>query len=63
MKKPVVKQDTCIGCGTCSALCSATFTVNGATATAMTPAGNSEAEIDSAIASCPTQSISWIEKD
>lgn len=57
MKKPVVKQDTCIGCGTCAALCGGTFALTGATATVANPTGNTEDEINTAIASCPTGSI------
>jgi ferredoxin len=63
MKQPVVNQDTCIGCGTCAALASATFAIDANTGKAhvVNPSGNSEAEIDTAIASCPGGSITWQE--
>jgi ferredoxin len=61
MKQPKINQDLCIGCGTCSALCGQTFATNGPTATVINPTGNSEVEINTTIASCPTQAISWEE--
>lgn len=64
MKQPIVDQNICIGCGTCAALASATFTVDPATGKAkvINPTGNSEAEIDTAIASCPGGAITWTEE-
>jgi len=61
MKQPKINESTCIACGTCPSLCSATFAINGPVATVINPTGNTESEIDTAIASCPTQSISWEE--
>lgn len=63
MKQPIVDQNACIGCGTCAALASDTFSIDPATGKAKVtnPTGNTEAEIDTAIASCPNQAISWQE--
>jgi ferredoxin len=63
MKQPVVNQDICIGCGTCIALASNTFAIDPATGKAevTNPTGNTEAEIDVAIASCPGAAITWTE--
>lgn len=61
MKSPKVNEATCIGCGTCAGLCPATFAIEGAHAKVINPTGNTESEIDVAIASCPTQSITWEE--
>lgn len=61
--KPVV-NDSCIACGTCEGLCPAVFKVeeNGGRMIAVVQDADYQAEkekIDEAVASCPTQSISW----
>ncbi len=61
MKQPKINESTCIACGSCASICSATFAVNGPHATVTNPTGNTEDEINNAISSCPTQSISWSE--
>lgn len=63
MKQPVVNQDVCIGCGTCAALAANTFAIDPATGKAkvVNPTGNTEEEINTAIASCPGGAISWTE--
>lgn len=63
MKQPVVDQNICIGCGTCTAIASATFALDPDTGKAqvVNPTGNGEAEINMAIASCPVSAISWQE--
>lgn len=63
MKQPVVNPETCIGCGTCTALAPATFAIDPTTGKAhvVNPTGNTEAEIDVAIASCPGGAITWSE--
>lgn len=58
MKQPKINESTCIGCGTCAGLCGATFAVTGPTASVVNPSGNTEEELSTAVASCPTQSIS-----
>jgi ferredoxin len=57
MKKPLVDSQTCIGCGTCAVLAAGTFTLNGPTASVTNPAGNTDEELNTAAASCPTGSI------
>jgi ferredoxin len=61
MKQPKINEASCLGCGTCVGLCPTTFAIEGAAAKVINPTGNTEAEIDTAIASCPTQSIVWEE--
>jgi ferredoxin len=63
MKKPKVNQATCIGCGTCPALCPNTFELRGdGKAYVTNPTGHSEAEIQEAIDACPVDAISWEEE-
>jgi ferredoxin len=59
MKKPVIDTQTCIGCGACTALCAGTFTLTGPTVSVTNPAGNSQAELNTAAHSCPTGSITF----
>ena len=63
--KPKV-DDSCIGCGTCDALCQSVFKVEdvGGKMMAVVQEADYETEkakIDEAIGACPTQSISWEE--
>jgi len=63
MKKLVVNQDTCVGCGTCSSLAAKTFVLgDNSKAKVTNPPGNSEEEIQNAIDSCPVEAISWVEE-
>ena len=60
MKKPVVNQQTCIGCGTCSSLCSKTFALqDDGKSGVIDPSGDSEEKIQEAIDACPVEAISW----
>lgn len=62
-KKPVVYQATCIGCGTCTVIAAKTFILNDeGKAEVADPAGNTEAEIQEAIESCPVTAIKWQEE-
>ncbi len=62
-KKPVVDQNTCIGCGTCVALAPKTFKLNDEGKSVVTnPQGDDEATIQGAIDSCPVDAISWKEE-
>ena len=62
-KLPQVNKITCIGCGTCPALCPKTFSMNEEGIAVVTdPEGESEAEIQEAIEACPVDAISWDEK-
>ena len=62
VKKVKVDQSTCIGCGTCAAMCSAVFSIHDdGKAQVDNSAGASEAEIQAAIDACPVRAISWEE--
>lgn len=55
-----VDATTCIGCGTCPALCPRTFSINeNGIAFVVNPSGESKAEIQEAIDACPVEAISW----
>ncbi len=54
-KKVTVDADLCIGCGACTAICSA-FALNDEGKAAVVAEGDDEA-IDTAVASCPVQAI------
>ena len=62
--KPVVNNESCIGCGTCEAICPNVFKiqeVESAMKAVVLEADYMAAKdrIDEAIGSCPTQAISW----
>ncbi len=60
MSKPIVNQETCIGCGTCESICPAVFKIGGGGKAEVQQADyeeNKEA-IQEAIDSCPVQAIS-----
>lgn len=60
MKKLVVDKDTCIGCGTCSALAPKVFKLkDDGKAEVIDQKGESEETIQNAIDSCPVGAISW----
>jgi ferredoxin len=62
-KKPVVEQETCIGCGLCSDLCPGVFLLNDDNlAEVVDPFGGSEADIQEAIDQCPVECILWVEE-
>jgi ferredoxin len=61
MAKPIVNQETCIGCGTCESICPAVFKV-GEDGKAHVQAADYDANKDSiqqSIDSCPVTAISW----
>lgn len=61
MKKPVVDQDLCIGCGICADTCPEVFELNDDMKAAVTnPSGAPEEKIQEAIDACPVEAISWI---
>ena len=63
MKKLVVDQATCIGCGTCPALCGKVFTMKAdGKADVLDQNADTEENIGTAITACPTGSISWKEE-
>jgi len=59
MKKIVVNQKSCIGCGTCTFIASKTFKLgkNGK-AEVVSQSGDDEKKIKNAIESCPVNAIS-----
>jgi len=61
MKKVKVNQDTCIGCGSCASICPKVFVVQDGKAKVINAEGDSEANIQMAIDSCPVTAISWEE--
>lgn len=62
MKKPVVNQDTCIGCGTCVAMAPKTFKMesDGKSHVVESPQDD-EDTIQATIDACPVDAISWEE--
>jgi len=63
MKKLVVDQDTCIGCGTCAALCPKVFKMkDNGKAEVIDQTADTQENIQNAIDSCPVGAIAWKEK-
>jgi ferredoxin len=58
--QPKVDKKKCIGCGTCIALCPASFKwdESGLKAEAKIPPGDNENSLKDAVAACPVQAIS-----
>lgn len=62
MKKLIVDQETCIGCGTCPAMCDKVFRLKeDGKAEVIDQNADTEENINAAITACPTSSISWKE--
>lgn len=63
MKKLVVNKDTCLGCGTCTALVPSVFKLGeDGKAEVTDQTADTPENIQNAIDSCPTNSIKWEEK-
>ncbi len=63
MKKPVVDQETCIGCGSCVEICPAVFELReDEKAWVYGPDKCNTCNCQEAIDICPTQAISWSEE-
>lgn len=65
MKKLLVDQDKCIGCGTCVALCPEVFELNNEGKAEVKSKVKSEklkVKIQEAIEACPVEAISWQEE-
>ena len=63
-KIPQVNQETCIGCGTCVALCPKVFELDeNGKSEVKDPAGCKECNCQEAIDACPVNAISWEENN
>ena len=62
MRRVLVDQEKCVGCGTCEGLCPDIFQLDEeAGKSTVIMQGGDEACIEEAIASCPAEAISWEE--
>ena len=63
VRRVVVDQDECIGCGTCEGICTEVFQLNEETGTSevINPEGGPEDLIVEALDSCPVEAIHWEE--
>ena len=60
MKKIVVNQKKCIGCGTCTVLASKNFKLNkNGKAQVISQTGGGKKEVSDAIVRCPVRAISY----
>ena len=61
MKKPVVDEDLCIGCGHCTELCPRVFELEDEKSRVIGPEQCAGCNCQEAIDTCPVQAISWSE--
>ncbi len=61
MKKPVVNQELCIGCGSCETICAAVFKVIDEKSNVIAPDKCIECDCQSAADLCPMGAISLID--
>jgi ferredoxin len=61
MPKPIVSQETCIGCGTCESICPTVFKIDGGGKAQVQTADYevNKAAISESIDACPVNAISW----
>lgn len=60
VKKPVVDEDMCTGCGLCPDIAPGTFAMNDdGVAEVIDPQGDDEDAIQESIDTCPVEAISW----
>jgi ferredoxin len=60
-RKVVLDEECCIGCGSCAELCPEVFALDeeGEKARVIQEQGGDETCIEDAIATCPSECISW----
>lgn len=60
MSKPIVNEESCIGCGTCQAICPEVFEVQGDSKSHVLEADYDalKDKIEESITACPVQAIS-----
>lgn len=64
MKKIVIDQKKCIGCGTCALLAPKTFKIDkNGKAEVISQTASPGKKVNEAIASCPVEAISYQEED
>jgi len=59
MKRPMVNQELCIGCGSCETICPAVFKVINEKSNVIAPDQCSECDCQSAADLCPVGAISF----
>ena len=61
VKKPVIDESLCIGCGTCPAMCPKTFGIRDSDGIAYVRSSVIDDDVQDAIEACPTEAITWEE--
>lgn len=61
MKRVIINEEDCVGCGSCEAICQEVFELDGKSekATVIKPEGGPKDLIEEAIEACPVSCISW----